>query len=160
MGFTRETAGSRWVVRTGLAVLALGMSLASVWPVQAQTATGGEPAAVPAPTRHVQRHRGTGGLEERVAMLSKALHLDDTQQAELRRVLADQREEIGRAWSDTSVPAADRVSATQAISDRTADRIRALLNEEQRKQYNPPRQPHTASARPSVEAWMYPGRAR
>jgi len=158
MELTRKTAGSGWVVRRGLAVLTLGTSLVGGWPVQAQTATAGEPAATPAPARHLPRHRGAGGLEERVTMLSRALHLDARQQAELRKVLEGQREQVGRVWNDTSVPAADRVSATQAISDRTADQIRALLNEEQRKQYNQPRQRHTA--RPSVEAWMYPGRAK
>ena len=96
-------------------------------------------------------------------MLSKALHLDARQQSELRKVLAGQREQLSKVWSDTSVPAAWRVSATQAISDKTADQIRALLNEEQKKRYNPPKPPHEAmraSARPSVEAWMNPGKGR
>lgn len=96
-------------------------------------------------------------------MLSKSLDLDARQRSDLRKVLEDQREQVSRVWSDTSVPAAYRVSATQAISDRTADQIRALLNDEQRKRYNPPKPPHEAtpgSARPSVDPWMEPDRAR
>jgi hypothetical protein len=48
------------------------------------------------------------------------------------------------------------VSATQSIGDKTADQIRALLNEEQRKKYNPPKPSHEASTGPSpgVEEWM------
>lgn len=96
-------------------------------------------------------------------MLSKALGLDASQLSGLRKVLEAQREQVSRVWSDTSVPAAYRVSATQTISDKTADQIRALLNEEQKKRYNPPKPPHEAtrgSTRPSLEAWMNPGKAR
>ena len=96
-------------------------------------------------------------------MLSKALDLDAKQQSELRKVLEDQREQVSRVWNDTSVPAAYRVSATQAITDKTADQIRALLREEQKKRYNPPKLPREAapgSPRPSVEAWMNPAKAR
>lgn len=92
-------------------------------------------------------------------MLAKALDLDARQRSELRKVLEDQREQVSRAWSDTSVPAPYRVLSTQVITDRTADRIRALLNDEQRKRYNPPRRPYETpgSARPSVDAWMNRG---
>lgn len=112
--------------------------------------------AADAPQRQVPHHHNRIGLEDRVRTLSKALDLDATQQSELRKVLEDQREQVGRIWSDASVPAAYRVSATQAISDKTADRIRALLNEEQRKKYKTARQHGAAadSAKPNVEAWM------
>ena len=86
-----------------------------------------------------------------------------TQQSALRKLLEDQREQIRGVWSNTSVPAAYRVSATLAISDKTADQIRSLLNEEQRKKYNPPRLPHEAlanSASPSVEGWMSADKTR
>jgi hypothetical protein len=61
------------------------------------------------------------------------------------------------------VPPPNRVAATQAIGDKTADRIRALLNDEQKKKYNAPRQPRdtAAGARgPSVEDWMYPAKPK
>lgn len=93
-------------------------------------------------------------LEDRVRILTQWLGLDATQQTELRKVLQGQREQVRSLWSDTSVPAAQRISATQAISDRTGDQIRAMLNEEQKKKFNPPRPPHDTSARPNVEDWM------
>ena len=105
----------------------------------------------------VSRHAAHAGMDDRVQRLSKALDLDARQQGELRKVLEAQREQVRRAWSDTSVPAAYRVGATQAISDKTADRIRALLNDGQRQKYNPPKPPHESlanSAKPSVEDWM------
>ena len=91
------------------------------------------------------------------------IELDARQQSELRKALEDQRDQMTRVWSDAAVPAAYRVSATQAIADQTSDRIRALLNEEQRKRYNAPRPKNgltPGTARPSVEAWMYPDQAR
>ena len=96
-------------------------------------------------------------LEDRVRILTQWLSLDATQQTELRKILQGQREQVRSLWSDTSVPAAYRISATQAISDKTGDQIRAMLNEEQKKKFNPPRPPRdeiAASARPNVEDWM------
>jgi len=50
-----------------------------------------------------------------------------------------------------------RISATRAIEDNTADQIRALLSDEQKKKYNPSRPPHKMGPgvdEPSVEDWM------
>jgi hypothetical protein len=159
MELTRAKRDSRSRARRmrALALCVVGLAVSS--PSPAQAAGTGEKSATRAAARRVPRQVGGRSLEERVAMLSKALHLDARQQSELRKVLEDQREQVGRVWSDTSVPASYRVLSTQAIADRTADRIRALLNEEQRKRYNPPKRPHQATpgSAPSVEAWMNRG---
>jgi hypothetical protein len=76
---------------------------------------------------------------------------------EVRRILEDQRLQVAKVWDDTSVPSALRVNATRTISDRTGDRIRALLTEEQKKKYNRPRKPRAAAEHSdarSVEDWM------
>lgn len=114
------------------------------------------PVAPPLPTQASPQHHATA-VEQRVALLAAELNLDARQQAEVRKVLEDQRRQVMKVWNDTAVPAAYRVSATRAISDRTGDRIRALLNEEQKAKYNPPRKPREpmeGSATPSVEDWM------
>lgn len=103
------------------------------------------------------RPRTGGTLDERVAFYAKELNLDARQQSELRGLLSEQREQVQRLWSDTTMPAAQRIQATKAIEDATSDRIRALLNEEQRKKYNPPRPPHDKliqAQATSVEDWM------
>jgi hypothetical protein len=109
-------------------------------------------------SRPLPRHAAAGSsLERRIQTLAKFLDLDVAQQSELRKVLENQREQVGKIWNDLSVPAAYRVGATRAISDKAADQIRALLNEEQRKEYNPPRRPREAAAdsnKRSVEDWM------
>jgi hypothetical protein len=146
-----------------MAALALGISVVAASLCPPQAAAAGAKSAIQAGAHPAPRHPGRRSLEQRVTMLSKALGLDAGQQSELRKVLERQREQISRVWRDTAVPAAYRVSATQAISEKTADQIRALLNDEQRKRYNPRKPPHKAgpggSGRPSVEAWMYPAKA-
>jgi Spy/CpxP family protein refolding chaperone len=105
----------------------------------------------PAPTRH------RSALEQRITLLAAELSLDAQQQAQVRGILEDQREQVMRVWNDSSLPAADRVSATRVIGDRTADRIRAILTEEQKAKYHQARKPRGAeenSPSPSVEEWM------
>ena len=67
-----------------------------------------------------------------------------------------QRAEVAKVWSDASVPSAIRVGATQAIGDRTAERIRTLLNDEQRRKYIQPRQHEVpvGAAGGDVQKWM------
>jgi len=104
------------------------------------------------PTQHA-----SAALGQRVALLAAELSLDGQQQAQVRRILEDQREQVMKVWNDTSLAAANRVSATRIISDRTADRIRAILTEEQKAKYNKARKPRAAgenSASPSIEEWM------
>jgi hypothetical protein len=81
------------------------------------------------------------------------------QQAQLRKLLEAQREQVIKVWADTTLAAANRVAATRAISEGTADQIRAMLNEEQKRKYNlakPPRDAADGPARPDVEYWMNP----
>jgi hypothetical protein len=138
----------------GRAILHLALALPAGWSIPAHAATAKEASQVEASRRHARRHAARSGIEGRVKMLSKGLGLDLKQQAELRKVLEGQREQVQRVWKDPSLSGSYRVSATQAISERTADQIRALLNEEQRKKYNSPRQPHDAAGKQGVEAWM------
>jgi hypothetical protein len=113
-------------------------------------------AAARVPQDTARRRKRGSPLDRRVMLLARELGLDATQQAQVRKVLERQREEVARLWNDGSIPAARRVSATQAIGDHTADRIRALLNDEQRKKYIQPRQRDVAvgTAGGDVESWM------
>ncbi len=90
--------------------------------------------------------------------MTRELDLNDHQQAELKSVLLDQREQLLALWNDTSVPAALRVSRTQGLADRTADQIRALLNDEQRKKYIQPRKRTVQVGAPgaNVDSWQSP----
>jgi len=119
-------------------------------------------AATPVPQETARRRKRASPLDRRVMLLARELGLDATQQAQVKKVLEGQREQVARVWNDRSIPAARRVSATQAIGDRTADRIRALLNDEQRKKYIKPRQRAAAvgTAGGDVESWMNAGKRK
>ena len=103
---------------------------------QCQGEEAGAPSgsAVPNNPRPRQpEQKSKSGLEERVQLLAKELDLDTRQQTSVKAILAAQRAEMLKAWSDPSVPAAVRVGTTQAISARTSERIRAVLTESQRE---------------------------
>jgi hypothetical protein len=121
----------------------------------------GEAAAL-VPQDTARRRKRASPLDRRVMLLARELGLDATQRTQVKKVLEGQRADVARVWNDPSIPAARRVSATQAIGDRTADRIRALLNDEQRKKYIKPRQRAAAvgTAGGDVESWMNAGKRK
>jgi hypothetical protein len=120
------------------------------------TATDPAPAQLPAePSPRPPSQPTTGRtLDHRVKALSKALDLDAAQRAELREILEDRRQAVMKIWSDRALLPAERVPATHAVEERTAERIRAILNDEQKKRYNPPKPKGTQAPPANVEAWM------
>jgi Spy/CpxP family protein refolding chaperone len=101
-----------------------------------------------------------GTLDHRVAVLSKALDLDARQRSELWKIFASQREAVKEIWRDPALLAAERAPATRAVEDRTADAIRAILTDEQKKKYNPPKPATPPSGPLDVGAWMDAARAK
>jgi hypothetical protein len=131
--------------------------LAAASPV---AAAEGAPTAVPA-TRHARAARRASPLEARVALLARALDLDARQQAGVKRILEAHRGQVVAIWNDTSIPAAQRVVATQALGDKTIEQIRALLDDTQRKKLPPPRQAHGGTGPgASLVEWMSQGPQR
>lgn len=135
-----------------IAPLILALAVHAALPAPAAAAPRGAASTSQQPLPRGRR----SGLDARVATLTRALALDPRQQAELRTLLRDQRQQVQRIWQDESVSPADRVAATRKVSAGTADRIRAMLNEEQRKRYDPPPQgdPDKTVGNARVEDWM------
>jgi hypothetical protein len=109
-----------------------------------------------------RRRQTLSPLDRRVALLGQELKLDDGQRAKVKLLLQSQSAQVSHVWDDASIPSALRVKSTQTIGERTADQIRALLNDEQRKKYIQPRQ-HDAkvgAAAVDVESWMNKGNAK
>jgi hypothetical protein len=102
------------------------------------------------------QHHPQTALETRVMLYSKALALNVDQQQQLRGLLIQQGAQLRRVWSDTSVPSETRIQASRAVTQVTADRIRSILTDEQRKKYNAPhvRAPASVTRGRSVEEWM------
>jgi hypothetical protein len=96
-------------------------------------------------------------VRDPAAELARHLNLDANQLAQVRRVLAIQRAQIRKVWSDPSIDADDRVGAVKAIQAKTIAQIRALLTEEQKQKYFQPLPAGSLPAErgPGVEDWMH-----
>jgi Spy/CpxP family protein refolding chaperone len=120
-------------------------------------AAGTSGASTPAP-RHSSAHsrHSLSGLEAGVQRLAIGLNLTPAQQSRVRAILWKQHLRIERVWSESTVPAADRVNTTQQLNRETGDLIRAVLTEHQRKLYNPPgRDPRSyMKDGHSIEDWI------
>jgi hypothetical protein len=111
---------------------------------------GSQPGAPPGAQRHVSP------LDQRVALLARELDLDEKQKIEVREILVRQRAEVNAAWSNPAIPAATRIAASRAIGDQTAERIRAILNDQQREKYlkaRPP-MPSAAQSPEKLDSWI------
>jgi hypothetical protein len=124
----------------------------------ADTAATGDTPATPSSVRPAARPPGRvragGSLQHRVDVLAKALQLDARQRTELLAILESQRQAVSKIWSDPALLPAERTPATRALQERTANQIRAILSEEQRKRYNPPKPQGAEPPSPNVEEWM------
>ncbi|MBS0375937.1 MAG: hypothetical protein JSR73_15265 [Proteobacteria bacterium] len=145
-GSTNRRASSVLVITLGVAIGASlsGASAATDDGAGGPLPTGVQETAPAAPSTASaagSRHAAArvSGLDERVRLLAKELILSPHQQDEVRGILQQQQTEVTRAWRDESVPAATRVAATRAAQERTAERIRAILNDAQRERFSKPR---------------------
>lgn len=114
-------------------------------------------AAAPRPARPATRpvhHRVT--LDDHVKVLAKSLDLNESQQAAVKRILEQRQQTILRLRQDTSISGADRIGRLRALQDQTVEKIRSVLNDEQKKKYNPlaSRQAPPDPNQKSVEDWM------
>ena len=93
-------------------------------------------------------------MDANVRRLAQGLRLDQEQQAKLREILVDQYAQLMKLRTK-SAPGTDRAGAMRAIVDRTRERIREMLNDEQKKQYatDVPREV-TAATRADLEHWL------
>ena len=93
-------------------------------------------------------------IDANVRRLAQGLKLDQEQQAKLREILVDQYAQLTKLRTE-SAPGTDRAGAMRAIVDRTREKIREMLNDEQKKQYSTevPREV-TAATRADLEHWL------
>jgi hypothetical protein len=111
----------------------------------------------PAPARPAQpvvrHHRGRVALDEQVKGLAKNLDLSEAQQAAVKRILERRQQESLRIMRTSS--GTDGIGRLRALQIGTVEQIRSVLNDEQKKKYNPltPAPPQTSPQR-SVEDWM------
>lgn len=94
--------------------------------------------------------------DERGKALAKYLELDETQQMALQKILEQRQQEV-QQMRFTPLPAGSaQVDRFRAIQDKTANRIRAVLNQEQRKKYDllAIRRSAPPGSKTSVQDWL------
>jgi hypothetical protein len=138
---------------SGAALLSLALSLPMLLPsapALAQVAGAASPAR--RPTRGYKR----SSLDDRVRTLSKNLDLSEAQQSAVKKILEERQQEILRMRLDPSIAGSARIDKFRALQEKTVERIRAVLNEEQKKKYDPlaVRRLPPAPQQRSVEDWF------
>lgn len=129
-------------------------------PAQAAPAQSAPPApatrtpASPAQPTHPTRHHAT--LDDRVKAFATALDLNPTQQVAVKKILEQRQLEILRIRQDPSIEGSERIERLRALQDQTVQRIRGVLNDEQKKKYDPLaiRNREPAPDQKSVEDWL------
>lgn len=124
-------------------------------PAQSAPPTPAPPtSANPAQPTHPTRRRPT--LDDRVKALAAALDLNESQQVAVKKILEQRQLEMLRIRQDPSIEGSDRIGKLRALQDQTVQRIRAVLNDEQKKKYNPLaiRDREPAPDQKSVEDWL------
>lgn len=112
-------------------------------PAQASSAQSAQPQpSQPAQSQPARRAstrpvRQRPTLDDRVKAFAKSLDLTETQQAAVKMILVQRQQEILRLRQDPTISGEDRIGRLRALQDQTAERIRNVLNDEQKKKYNP-----------------------
>jgi hypothetical protein len=107
-----------------------------------------------APAVAQRGHRPT--IDDRVKVLARNLELNEAQQAAVKKILEQRQQETLRIRQDSSISGGTRIERFRALQDHTVERIRAVLNEEQKKKYDPlaVRRVAPAPDQKSVEDWL------
>jgi hypothetical protein len=135
----------------------LGLALALTALLQGTTAIA-QASTVASPEHRTSRsnrnRRPT--LDERIKTLAKNLDLSQAQQLAVKEILEERRQEILQLRVDPSLTGADRIARFRALQTETVEEIRSVLNEEQKKKYDPlaPRKIPPGSHERSVEDWI------
>lgn len=74
-------------------------------------------------------------VEERVQHLTKALNLTTDQQAKVKSILEDQKNQMASLKQETSLSKQDRHAKFQAIHQETRQKIQAVLTDDQQAKF-------------------------
>jgi hypothetical protein len=151
-----QTKPSRWLHVTLTSLLVAAVFAGAYAPA----AVADVPAPAPhgaAPRQAILAPGQTPGLDSRAQKLATMLQLSEPQQAELARILANEHEQIRQLWREQKVAPEYRVSAMRAISDKTEEQIRALLNDEQKKKYiaSHPHNSSPSNQESTLDYWLH-----
>ena len=140
-------------MRSGYSFGTVILSLALTSPIPASSASAGATAASAAavpepadpngmatpsvPARPTHHARARPSLDDRVKVLARNLELDEAQQQAVKQILVQRQQETLRLRTDPSLSGEARIARFRALQDTTVERIRAVLNDQQKAKYNP-----------------------
>ncbi len=99
-------------------------------PALAQGTPAGAPGEGPSP------HHEMPSVGERVQHLTKMLNLSDDQQTKVKSILEDQQNQMASLKQDASMSQQDRRAKFQQIHGATQQKIREVLNDEQKAKFD------------------------
>jgi Spy/CpxP family protein refolding chaperone len=147
----RSVAGLRNYFGVGFSGLALAATVfAADAPAVPQATAGASPA------RQTHRAHGSSRIDDRVKMFAKSLDLNEAQQAAVKRILEQRQQQTLEMRLDPSITGSVRIERFRALQVSTVQQIRAVLNDEQSKKYDPlaPGRLQPAPDQRSVEDWL------
>ena len=99
------------------------------------------------------KHRS---LDDRFELLARYLDLSNEQRSALKDILLERQQEIVNMRHAPAPGAGLQMDRLRTLEDQTADKIRAILTEEQRKKYNPLGEHNSASTSQNlnVDGWL------
>jgi Spy/CpxP family protein refolding chaperone len=115
---------------------------------QAPDAASPQPQAKqPAPRR--------SNIDVRVSSLAKNLDLTEEQQAAVKKILEERQQQTLQIRRDPSISGSARIERFHMLQEATVERIRTVLNDEQKKKYDPMAASHNQTTpEHSVEDWL------
>lgn len=103
---------------------------------------------------HAARRRPT--IDDHVKILAKSLNLTEPQQSAVKKILEERQAATLRLRTDGTISGSERIDRLRALQDQTIQKIRGVLDDEQRKKYDPlaVRKVPPAPDQKSVEDWI------
>ena len=89
------------------------------------------------PAGKTHRTHRRPSIDDRVKILAKNLDLSEAQQSAVKKILEQRQQETLRLRLDPSLTGGARIEQFRVLQDKTVERIRAILNEDQRRKYDP-----------------------
>jgi len=133
------------------------LALLLAWPALTQNA----PSTDKPQAAHPQSAKSSAMvLDERVKRLAKALELTESQQVQVKAILEQRQQRLLSIRQNPGLTGSDRIDQFHTLQVQTTERIRAILNDEQRQKYDPlaAKRVQDQQPLPNVEDWMKPNK--
>jgi len=119
----------RLLSMAGSGLLVLGVGLCGVH------ANAQEPPQAP-PGEHMGRGVHRMSPDEELQRLDKSLKLSDDQKGQIKTILEERQKKMESLRSDTSLSPEDRRSKFRSLMEESNGKIRGVLNDDQKKQFD------------------------